>query len=87
MAKFTVYGRPGCGYCHHAVRLLSSSNLDFDYIDIFEQGMSKADVAEILQRPVHTVPQILHGSHYVGGCMELISYLQSSDFAEIEAAS
>ena len=74
---FVVYGRPGCGYCHQAVRLLEAKKEPFEYIDIYEKNLSKADVADRINRPVHTMPQILHGDHYVGGCTELFSYLNA----------
>lgn len=77
MSAFTVYGRPGCGYCYHAVETLSSNQYEFEYIDIYEKGLSKQDVSERINQPVYTMPQILHGDHYIGGCMELLSYLKT----------
>jgi len=76
MARFTVYGRPGCGYCSYAVRALQDAGLDFEYIDIYKKGLSKADVGQKINQPVHTMPQILDGKKYVGGCMELLEYLK-----------
>lgn len=73
---FTVYGRPGCGYCHQAIRLLESKDLEFEYIDIYDQGLTKQDVSERINQPVYTLPQIVQGDHYVGGCMELFGYLR-----------
>jgi len=77
MSSFTVYGRPGCGYCYYAVRALKSSEFEFEYIDIYKEGLSKQDVSERINQPVRTMPQILHGDHYVGGCTELLSYLKT----------
>lgn len=73
---FTVYGRPGCVYCYRAVQLLESKNLDFKYIDIYEKRLSKQDVSKRINQPVFTMPQILQGDHYVGGCSELFEYLR-----------
>jgi len=78
MSKYTVYGRPGCGYCYHAVRLLQSEGYEFDYIDIYKEGLSKQDVSKRINQPVTTMPQILHGEKYVGGCTELIDYVQQN---------
>ena len=77
MASFTVYGRPGCGFCYMAVKALQMGKHDFEYIDIYKEGLSKQDVSERINQPVHTMPQILHGDHYVGGCTELLSYLKN----------
>lgn len=77
MSVFTVYGRPGCGYCYRAVDLLESRGHEFKYIDIYRKGLSKQDVSKKINHPVHTMPQITHGDKYVGGCMELMSYLKA----------
>ena len=81
MTDFTVYGRPGCGYCVAAVQLLQSKGYAFDYIDISQQGMQPADLSSVVGRSVRTVPQILHGARYVGGYTDLMPYLR-----EVEAA-
>ena len=59
-----------------AVRLLTKSSLEFEYIDIYDKGLSKQDISERIKQPVQTMPQILHGDHYVGGCTELFAYLK-----------
>jgi len=81
MSEFTVFGRPGCGYCVAAKRLLESKGLDCNYIDMYEEGLSKAEVEQMVGRPVHTVPQILHGETYVGGYSELVPYLKKLESA------
>lgn len=81
MNPFIVYGRPGCGYCVAATRLLESRGQPFEYIDIFQSGVSQSQLEEKTGQPVRTVPQILHGDHYVGGYRELVPYLK-----ELEAA-
>lgn len=77
MTSFTVYGRPGCGYCHMAQRALEQGGYEYKYIDIYREGISKEDLAERLGKPVRTVPQILHGDKYIGGYTELYSYLST----------
>ena len=75
--QFLVYGRPGCGYCSAAVRLLEAQGKDYLYVDIWKEGIDKAELAERFGGPVYTVPQILHGDTWVGGYSELVPYLQS----------
>lgn len=75
--SYTVYGRPGCMYCYSAVDLLKSKKLKFKYIDIYREGLSKKDVSDKIGQPVQTMPQILDGDHYVGGCTELFRYLKA----------
>lgn len=75
MPEFLVYGRPGCGYCTAAVRLLQSKGLPVTYVDMAAEGISPAELAARLGRPVRTVPQILHGDVYVGGYTDLVPYL------------
>ena len=74
---YTIYGRPGCGYCSGALSLLQRSGFAFEYIDVYEEGISKAELSEKIGRPVHTFPQILHGDTYVGGYTDLVPYLRS----------
>ena len=81
MKTFTVYGRPGCGYCVAATRLLETQGHPFDYVDIFAEGISTSQLAEIVGRQVWTVPQVMHGEHYIGGYRELVPYLK-----EVQAA-
>ncbi len=75
MQSFTIYGRLDCGYCAAAKRLLESRSEDFEWVDMVEEGMSKGELSEKIGQPVYTVPQILHGSTYVGGYTELTQYL------------
>lgn len=81
METFTVYGRPGCGFCVAAVRLLESKKLPFEYIDMYAEGMSPQQLGDKLGRPVRTVPQIVHGDTYVGGYTDLVPYLKELDAA------
>lgn len=75
--SYIVYGRPWCGYCSAAVSLLKRAGLEFEYVDIREQGISKAELADKLGRPVFTVPQIVRGDRYIGGYTDLVPYLHS----------
>ncbi len=79
MDSFTVFGRPDCSYCVRAQQLLEARGLAFEYVDMPAVGISKADLSKTLGRPVQTVPQILHGKHYVGGCTDLEAYLKTMD--------
>lgn len=81
MPEFTVYGRPGCGYCSAALQLLKAKGYSFDYIDIYTRGMSPADLTTVVGHPVRTVPQILHGDKYVGGYTDLVPYLKEVEIA------
>jgi glutaredoxin 1 len=81
MTAFTVYGRPGCGYCVAAQRLLEGRGYTFNYVDMYAEGLSKADVERTVGRPVHTVPQVLHGDHYIGGYSELVPYIKQLESA------
>lgn len=79
MDSFTVFGRPGCGFCVRATQLLEGRGLPFKYVDIQEEGISKADLSKTVGKTVETVPQIFHGQQYVGGCTDLEAYLKTMD--------
>lgn len=81
MERFTVFGHQACGFCRQAKEVLSSKDIDFRFIDIHEEGISKADLSKTVGRPVNTVPQIFYGKDYVGGYQELTQYLQQIEIA------
>lgn len=81
MKRFTIFGHQACGFCRQAKAVMETKELDFRYVDIHEEGISQADLAETVGRPVTTVPQIFHGEEYVGGYQELMQYLQKQGVA------
>jgi len=76
MEQVTIYGRPSCGFCVRAKSLCDSRNMPYTWVDMIEHDMTKADIADKIGRPVHTVPQILVGDTYIGGYDEFSSYVQ-----------
>lgn len=79
MEQVTIYGRSSCGFCASAIRLCEARDMPFIWVDMIEQDMTKADIAEKIGRPVHTVPQILVGDKYVGGYDEFAGYVRQLD--------
>ncbi|AZT82979.1 GrxA family glutaredoxin [Marinobacter sp. NP-4(2019)] len=79
MEHVTIYGRSSCGFCVRARQLCEVKGIPFTYVDMIEEGMSKADIAEKIGRPVHTVPQILAGEYYIGGSDEFVRYLSAQE--------
>ena len=77
MDRFTVFGRPGCGFCVRAKEVLENRQLPFLYVDIHKEGISKADLEKTVGKPVETVPQVFHGQKYIGGFTELEAYLKA----------
>lgn len=71
MERITIFGRPGCGFCTRAKQLCEQKELDFRYIDIYEENISKADLEKTIGKPVETVPQIFIGQNHIGGYTEL----------------
>ncbi|PYE34422.1 glutaredoxin 1 [Idiomarina fontislapidosi] len=77
---FTViFGRPGCPFCVRAkdvAEQLKADRDDFDYryVDIHEEGITKADLEKTVGKPVHTVPQIFVDETHVGGFTEFEAY-------------
>lgn len=79
MEQVTIYGRTSCGFCVRARDLCESRNIPYTWIDMSQQGLTKQDIADRIGRPVHTVPQILVGSDYVGGCDEFYAYVRQHE--------
>jgi len=76
MEQVTIYGRTSCGFCVRARDLCESRDIPYTWIDMVEQGLTKQDVADRIGRPVHTVPQILVGTDYVGGFDDFYAYVR-----------
>jgi len=81
---FTViFGRPGCPYCVRAKQIAEKLTADrddfeFRYIDMLEEGITKADLEKTVGSPVHTVPQIFIDERHVGGCTEFEAYARAN---------
>lgn len=74
-----IYGRPGCSFCTRAKKhaeTLKTKRDDFNYryIDMYDEGLTKADIEKAIGKPVATVPQILIDQQYIGGCTEFEAY-------------
>ncbi|MDO6683249.1 MULTISPECIES: GrxA family glutaredoxin [unclassified Oceanobacter] len=77
MKRVTIFGREGCGYCRRAKELCEIKELDFKYIDINVEGISKADLEKTVGKPVDTVPQIFIGTEHVGGYTEFAALINA----------
>jgi glutaredoxin 3 len=79
MSKIEIYTRPGCGYCTHAKRLLSSKGLDFIEYDVYK---NQQYINQLQQRTSgRTYPQIFIDDISVGGFTELLTKDQQGLFA------
>ncbi|RUO79270.1 GrxA family glutaredoxin [Pseudidiomarina taiwanensis] len=81
---FTViFGRPACPYCVRAKQIAEKlaeqrDDFEFRYIDMYEEGISKADLEKTVGKPVHTVPQIFIDEQHIGGCTEFEAYAREN---------
>ena len=78
-----IFGRPGCPYCVRAKELaekLSNEHEDFNfrYIEINEEGISKADLEKTVGKPVETVPQIFVDQKHIGGCTDFEAWAKEN---------
>lgn len=78
MERITIFGREGCGYCRRAKELCDIKSLNYRYIDIQAEGISKADLEKTIGKPVLTVPQIFHGQQHIGGYTEFAQLLKQT---------
>ncbi|KKN20807.1 hypothetical protein LCGC14_0931720 [marine sediment metagenome] len=82
MEQVTIYGRSSCGFCARAVSLCDSRNMPYAWVDMIEHDMTKADIADKIGRPVHTVPQILVGDKYIGGFDQFAAYMREQEASQ-----
>jgi glutaredoxin 1 len=76
MQRITIFGREGCGFCQRAKTLCEIKGLDFVYVDIHKEGISKADLEKTVGKPVLTVPQVFCGQQHIGGFTELDAFVK-----------
>jgi len=76
MKRVTIFGRQGCGFCTRAKQICEIKSLEYRYIDIVEEGISKADLEKTVGKPVETVPQVFIGQEHIGGFTELENHLK-----------
>lgn len=71
MSKIEIYTRPGCGYCTHAKRLLTSKGLDFIEYDVYENPKY---INQLQERTLaRTYPQVFIENKSIGGFTELLA--------------
>ncbi|MCW4151820.1 GrxA family glutaredoxin [Halomonas sp. 18H] len=75
-----IFGRPACPFCVRAEALAESLQTagaieGYRYVDIIEEGISKADMAKTIGKPVNTVPQIFADQTHIGGFTEFNQYV------------
>ncbi|MEA3251018.1 MAG: GrxA family glutaredoxin [Pseudomonadota bacterium] len=79
-----IFGRSGCPFCVRAKDLaerLSTARDDFEYryIDIHEEGITKADMEKTIGKPVETVPQIFVDQTHIGGFTEFDQHVRENE--------
>lgn len=78
MKRITIFGREGCGFCVRAKELCELKDLDYRYIDIHKENISKADLEKTVGKPVETVPQVFCGQDHIGGFTELAAFIDQA---------
>ncbi|AFP84831.1 GrxA family glutaredoxin [secondary endosymbiont of Ctenarytaina eucalypti] len=77
-----IFGRPGCSYCVSAKKLAEKltaelDNFTYSYVDIYAEGLSKADLSKMIGKPVKTVPQIVVDQIHIGGYTDFEAYIKA----------
>jgi len=67
----TVYGRMSCFWCRMVIYDLIKLNVIFEFIDIRDKN-----IAEVINLPVNTVPQIYVEGKYIGGYDDFKKFLR-----------
>ena len=70
-----IYSTSWCPSCNAAKALLKSKGLDYEEINIENEGMSRQQLSEITGG--HTVPQIIVNGNSIGGFEQLMTLNQS----------
>ncbi|MFT5987084.1 MAG: glutaredoxin 1 [Marinobacter psychrophilus] len=82
MEKVTIFGRTSCGFCVRAIRLCEARDFEFKWVDMIEEDITKADIAQKIGKPVNTVPQIFVGERHIGGYDEFSTFVRQQETAK-----
>jgi len=84
MSHIEIYTRPGCGYCTHAKRLLTSKGLGFTEHDVYT---NPEHVNAMRSRTGgRTYPQVIINDLSIGGFEELLSLEQQNRLPKSSSA-
>jgi ribonucleoside-diphosphate reductase alpha subunit len=95
-AKFTLYTKSNCNYCIWSKKLLKNKNIEFNEINMDDEGVRKKWLDEInkdKEEQVKTFPQIFYCekdavTEHIGGFEQLYTYLTPSfNFEKLEKIS
>lgn len=81
MERVTIFGRLSCGFCVRAKQLCEAKDFPFRFVNMVEEGISKADLEKTIGKPAMTVPQIFVGEQHIGGCDEFFQYVRQVEMA------
>lgn len=70
MNNIEIYTRPGCGYCTHAKRLLTSKGLTFSEYDVYREPERLNEMRS--RTKGRTYPQLFINEVSMGGFEELL---------------
>ena len=78
-----IFGKKGCPFCVRAKEVAealveSQDDFKYRYIDIQEQGITKADLEKTVGKPVNTVPQIFLDEAHIGGFTEFEAHAKAN---------
>lgn len=78
-----IFGRPGCPFCVRAKQLAEQlatkrDDFTFRYVDIWEEGITKADLSKSAGKTVETVPQVFLDEEHIGGCDDFEAYAKEN---------
>ena len=75
MAKIEIYTAIACPFCTHAVKLLSTKNIDFEEIDVTLSAATRQTMSNRANGRT-SVPQVFINNNHIGGCDDLLRFDQ-----------
>jgi glutaredoxin 3 len=81
MANIEIYTRPGCGYCTHAKRLLTSKGLAFTDYDVHKNPERASEMRS--RTNGRTYPQVFINNVALGGFEDLLRMEQQHQLPKL----
>ena len=80
-----IYGRMSCRYCVRAIDLAEqlceeNDEIEYSFINMEREGISKEDLAKLKNIEVKTVPQIFIDQQHIGGCSDFEALIDEQNW-------
>lgn len=73
MSEYKIIGKPSCGWCEQAKRLLDSLSIPYEYVDVSQDNKLRFILKA---QGITSIPIVYVDNVYIGGYTELKTHIE-----------